>query len=91
MNTVTFRSYTWDEWVADIIVKTQEAFICGDIDLDDLIHAPKLDPDNPQPFCKAFMFEQLYENRVFVSDHKTKDCYWFINSDNTACIFYPKL
>lgn len=86
MNKVTFRLYTWDEWVADILIRTQNAFNNGDIDLDDLIHGCKLDPDDPAPFCKTFMFDELYENRVFVSDHKTKDCYWFINGDSTACI-----
>ena len=90
MNTVTFKLLTWEEWVADIYIRTLAQFKNGEIGLDDLIHAPKLDPDDPKPFCARFIFDDMYENRVFVSDHKTKDCYWFINGDTTSCIFYPK-
>lgn len=90
MKTVSFKNLTWDEWVADIVIRTQNAFNNGAIDLDDLIHAPRLDPDNPSPFCTHFHVDDIYETRVFVSDHKTKDCYWFINGDSTSCIFYPK-
>ena len=89
---ITFKVISWDDWSNAITEKiTEELRIGSDIDVEDLIFAPKLDPDDPRPFCKTFMWDDVYENRVFVRVHSNKDCYWFINSDSTCLIYHPKL
>lgn len=99
VNTVTFKVWEWSEWVEDIVSKIKGEIkydLDGsshitDITVDNLIHAPKLDPENPQPFCQSFMFGGIYENHVFVRHYNDKDSYWFINSDSTCLIYKPKL
>lgn len=61
------------------------------LDVEDIVCGPPLDPENPQPFCKSYMFDSIYENHVFVRHHTDKDSYWFINSDDTSLIYKPKV
>ena len=91
MNTITFKILSWVEWSEAISKRIAEELKHGNITVDDLIFAPKLDPDNPKDFCKIFAWDDVYENNVFVKDHKEDNCYWFINGDTTSLIYKPKL
>lgn len=61
----------------------------NEVTVDDLIHAPKLDPEDPKPFCKRFVFDGIYENNIFVRHHSDKSCFWFISGDTTSLIYKP--
>ena len=96
--TVTFELWEWSEWVEGIISRIKgeikydiEGGSVNEITVDNLIHAPALDPENPKAFCKHFMFDNIYENRVFVRHHSDKDCFWFINSEDTFLIYKPQI
>jgi len=92
MDMITFKVLSWQNWSDAIVAKTQiELNINIDIDIEDLIYGPALDPENPKPFCSKFMFNKLYEDRVFVRHHTDKDSYWFINGDSTCLLYKPKL
>lgn len=100
IDTVTFIVREWDEWVADIIKRVgkqvKSSFddpnnYLGDVTLEELILSPKLDPIDPQPFCKSHVFANIYENNVFVKDHKEPNCYWYISGEDTKLIYKPAL
>jgi hypothetical protein len=89
---LTFKVISWQDW-SDALMKNvlSEIQINMDLDLEDLVYGPALDPENPKPFCSNFMFNELYEDRVFVRHHTDKDSYWFINGDSTCLLYKPKL
>jgi hypothetical protein len=95
---ISFEVWDWSEWVEDIINRLKGELkydINGDpivdITIDVLLHAPALDPENPQPFCERFNFTKCYEDRIIVKHHKEKGCFWFINGDDTCLMYYPKV
>jgi hypothetical protein len=85
-NSIKFEVWEWSEWVEDIISRIKGASM-NEITVDNLIHAPKLDPEDPRPFCKSFMFDGIYENKIFVRHHIDRDSYWFINSGDTSLVY----
>jgi hypothetical protein len=89
---LTFKVISWQDWSDAIMEKVRSEIKSNmDLDIEDLVYGPALDSDNPKPFCSRFMFNELYEDRVFVRDHKNNDCYWFINGDSTCFLYKPKL
>ena len=92
MDTITFKVISWQDWSDDLMKRVlSEIQNNMDFDLEDLVYGPALDPENPKPFCSNFMFNALYEDRVFVRHHTYKDSYWFINGDSTCLLYKPKL
>ena len=98
-NEESFIVREWAEWTADIVKRTSEQVkesfgdpngYLDNISIEDLIHSPNLDPENPAAFCKRHMFNNIYENYVFVKHHKDPTCYWYISSDDTTLIYKPK-
>lgn len=94
---VSFEVWEWSEWVEDIVNRCKGELIydleggaVNEITVDNLLHAPALDPENPKAFCKHFMFDGIYENNIMVRHHTDKSCFWFINSDDTCLIYKPK-
>lgn len=90
-DSITFKVISWQDWSRKLIDNITIKLKIDNIAAEDLIFAPKLNPDDPRPFCKHFMFDDVYENSVFVRDHKTDNCYWYINGDTTHLIYHPKL
>ena len=89
---ISFKVISWDDWSNAITKRIiEELRYAVDLDVEDLIFAPKLDPENPKDFCKRFVFDELYEDRVFVRHNTNKDSYWFINGDSTCLLYKPKL
>jgi len=92
--TAQFKVVKWNDWCEAIRLRIAEELKqdegVAEVDLEDLIYGPALDPTNPSPFCKFHMFHNIYENNVFVEDHKEKDCWWYINSD-ADLIYKPQL
>jgi hypothetical protein len=86
-----FKVIEWKDWVENINKNTTEQIKDDLISVDDLINAPKLDPENPKPFCERFMFEQVYESNVFVKHPKEKNCYWYIAVGEASLIYHPQL
>lgn len=95
---ISFEVWDWSEWVEDIVNRIKgeikydiEGGAVDGITVDTLIHTPALDPENPLPFCKCFMFDNIYENKIFVKHHTDRYSYWFINSDDTCLLYKPKV
>lgn len=96
-----FKILEWSEWVSAIEMNLRvqvkgsqddpNDYLGYYVSIDDLIHAPKLDPENPKDFCQRFTFDGVYINHVFVKHHKEPNCYWYINSDDTTLIYKPLL
>jgi hypothetical protein len=90
-----FKIVKWEDWCEAIRLRIKEELsrdeAVAEIDLEDLMYGPALNPDDPSPFCKYHMFHNIYENYVFVEDHKQKDCWWYINGDGTSLIYKPQL
>lgn len=88
---IKFKVMTWEEWSADILVNIADEMSCGNIDLEDIVYSPFLDFNDPKPFCAHHMFNGIYRNRVMVKHYTEKDCFWYINSDDTILIYKPDL
>lgn len=94
---LTFEVWEWDKWVRKIVdqFKTELNGQCTPTDINlmitDLLKAPALDPENLLPFCTHFMFEDIYQDRIFVSHHTDPNSYWFINGDHTCLIYNPRM
>lgn len=96
--TISFEVWEWSEWVEDIVNRIKgeikydlEGGAVNEITVDNLIHAPKLDLENPQPFCQSFMFDGIYENNIFVRHCNDKNSFWFISGGDTCLIYKPKM
>lgn len=84
MKTITFKVLTWQEWTKDIETKVGTALSRKALSANDLIYGPKLDKEDIKAFCDAFMFEDIFENKVFVEHHSNSEYLWFINDDDTC-------
>ncbi len=88
---IKFKVITWDEWTSNILKSIEEKINCGDMNLGDVLYSPFLSFQDPKPFCEHHMFNNIYENRVMVKHFIERDCYWYINSDETILIYKPEL
>lgn len=88
---IKFKLITWDEWTTNILKYIKEKIDQGDMDLEDMLYSPFLDFKDPKPFCEHHMFNGIYNNRVMVEHYIDRNCYWYINSDETILIYNPQI
>ncbi len=90
-----FKIVLWDDWIEAIEKRIKEELAqdeaVADIELNDLLYGPSLDEEDPQKFCAYHSMNNIYENYVFVTHYKERNCYWYINGDGTTLIYKPQL
>lgn len=79
-----FKIISIEEWLKDIEKNIQT------LPATELLYGPKLDRENLKEFCEYYMFDNIYEDHVFVKHHEEPDCYWWIEGYNTTLIYKPK-
>jgi hypothetical protein len=95
---IAFEVWDWSEWEEDINKRLKGELKhdlnddpIAEITVMDLLYAPALNTQNPQPFCKAFNLTKCYEDRIFVRHIHDKDSFWFINGEDTCLVYRPKV
>lgn len=88
-DSITIKVAKWSDWKKETVEKIKSMVIEGKIDMEYVLIAPRMDPDDLKPFYNHFFLDGIFDDGVFVEHPKSKDAYWFMGND-CPLIYKPK-